>query len=88
MLTFLLRCSRASPGPRAAIAEPDWSLRAHTLPEDRTLPVAVGRPPLGLWATELYLANASNRRYLQCGFGGNRAGARLCITSFAIKARK
>ena len=46
------------------------------------------RPPPGLWATELYLANASNRKYLQCGFGGNRAGARLCITSFAIKARK
>ena len=46
------------------------------------------RRPLGLFATKLYLANASNRKYLMCGFGGNRAGARLCITSFAIKTRE
>jgi len=47
-----------------------------------------GRPPVGLWAGELYLANASNRKYLMCGFGGNRAGARLCIAGFAVKARE
>jgi len=47
-----------------------------------------GRPPIGLWASTLYLANASNRKYLMCGFGGNRAGARLYISGFAINARE
>ncbi len=47
-----------------------------------------GRKPLALVATELYLANASNEKYLLCGFGGNATGARLQVVSFAIKTRE
>ncbi|MFO7898349.1 MAG: hypothetical protein R6V58_04735 [Planctomycetota bacterium] len=45
------------------------------------------RKPERLTASELFLANASNRDYLLCGFGGNRAGARVLFTEFAIQAR-
>jgi len=48
----------------------------------------LGRQPIFLNTTDLSLANASNRGYLLCGFGGNRAGARLCIVDFAIRQRE
>ena len=46
------------------------------------------RKPLALSVSELYLANASNRKYLMCGLGGNRAGARLHLVGLAIRARE
>jgi hypothetical protein len=45
-------------------------------------------PPEHYDCTELYLANASNKDYLLCGIGGNRAGARLLLREFAIRARE
>ena len=47
-----------------------------------------GDIPERLMVTDLFLANASNRDYLMCGFGGNRAGARVLFTEFAIRANE